>query len=117
MDKSGAGGMKSCNAPCVSEDMASKMWGGTERVNQRCKVKTDGGGEREGRENDRGGGRVRVCMADGCVTERKVHCRVGNALKTDIKTCCPTHTVTAPLSPFLLYSPPFCSPSRCLHLH
>lgn len=44
MDKSGAGEMKSCNALSLSEGMACKMWGGTERVNQRCKVKMDGGG-------------------------------------------------------------------------
>lgn len=41
-----------------------------------------------------------------CVTERKVHCCVCNALKTDIKTHCPTHTVTAPLSFTLLHSAP-----------
>lgn len=44
MDKSGAGEMKSCNAPRLSESMAREMWGGTERVNRRCRVKMDWGG-------------------------------------------------------------------------
>lgn len=44
MDKSGAGEMTSCNTPCLSEGMACMMWGGTERLNQRCKVKMDGRG-------------------------------------------------------------------------
>lgn len=67
------------------------------------------------RESDRGekmteeGATMGSLWWGDCVTERKVHCCVCNALKTDIKTHCPTHTVTAPLSPFLLYSPPFCS--------
>lgn len=60
MVKSRSGGMTSGNTTCLSEGMACMMWGGTERLNQRCKVKMDEGGELESRENDIGGGRVGV---------------------------------------------------------
>lgn len=64
MDKSRAGEMTSCNTPCLSEGKACMMWGGTERLNQRCKVKMDEGGELESRENDRGGGHVGVFVVE-----------------------------------------------------
>lgn len=52
MDKSGAGEMKSRSAPSLSEGTAGEIWGGTERVNKRCRVKggkMDGGRVTEGR--------------------------------------------------------------------